>query len=178
MAEALTGWKLEEALGQPVQSVFQIINEQTRQPAQDLVARVLSEKRVVALANHTALVTKTGIEVPIEDSAAPIMDSEGKMAGVVLAFHDVSEKRRAQEALLQSREELERLVQERTGKLQEAVGELEHFSYTITHDMRAPLRAMRGYSDMLLGGSAASDPSQKVLLRTDRFRHRTDGSAS
>ena len=60
-------------------SVFRIINEKTHAPAEDLVARVLNEKRVVGLANDTALVTKDGREVPIEDSAAPIMDAAGNV---------------------------------------------------------------------------------------------------
>ena len=95
----LTGWQSEEALGQPIRSVFRIINEKTREPAEDLVARVLHEERVVALANDTALVTRDGREVPIEDSAAPIRDSAGNAIGVVLVFHDVTERRRAQAAL-------------------------------------------------------------------------------
>jgi PAS domain S-box-containing protein len=69
-AVTLTGWQPEEALGKPITRVFQIINENTHQPADDLVARVLTEKRVVDLANDTALVTQDGREVPIEDSAA------------------------------------------------------------------------------------------------------------
>jgi len=107
VAITLTGWQLEETLGQPIQGVFRIINEKTHAPAEDLVARVLTEKRVVDLANDTALVTKDGRQVPIEDSAAPILDSAGNVIGVVLVFHDVTEKRRAQARL---REALERAV--------------------------------------------------------------------
>ena len=58
VAAALTGWQPEEALGQPIQSVFRIINEKTRAPAEDIVGRVLREGHVVALANDTALVTE------------------------------------------------------------------------------------------------------------------------
>ena len=104
VAVTLTGWQLEETLGQPIQDVFRIINEKTHAPAEDLVARVLNEKRVVGLANDTALVTKDGREVPIEDSAAPIKDSAGNVIGVVLVFHDVTEKRRAQAALIEAHE--------------------------------------------------------------------------
>jgi PAS domain S-box-containing protein len=104
VAVTLTGWQLEETLGQPIQGVFRIINEKTHQPAEDLVARVLNEKRVVALANDTALVTKDGREVPIEDSAAPILDAAGNVTGVVLVSHDVTEKRRAQTALREAHE--------------------------------------------------------------------------
>ena len=104
VAVTLTGWQLEETLGQSIQDVFRIINEKTHAPAEDLVARVLSEKRVVGLANDTALVTKDGREVPIEDSAAPILDASGNVTGVVLVFHDVTEKRRAQAALREAHE--------------------------------------------------------------------------
>jgi PAS domain S-box-containing protein len=107
VAGMLTGWQIEETVGQPIQSVFRIINEKTHAPAEDLVARVLNENRVVGLANDTVLVTKDGREVPIEDSAAPILDSAGNVIGVVLVFHDVTEKRHAQAAL---REALERAV--------------------------------------------------------------------
>ncbi len=99
VAETLTGWQSEEALNQPVNSVFRIINEKTHEPAVDLVAQVLSRKCVVGLANDTALVTKDNREIPIEDSAAPILDSTGNIIGVVLVFHDVTQKRHAQAAL-------------------------------------------------------------------------------
>jgi PAS domain S-box-containing protein len=104
VAVTLTGWQLEETLGEPIQEVFRIINEKTHMPAEDLVARVLSEKRAVALANDTALVTRDGREVPIEDSAAPILDATGNVTGAVLVFHDVTVKRRAQAALRESEE--------------------------------------------------------------------------
>jgi len=104
VAALLAGWSPEEALGQPIQRVFNIISEVTRQPAADLVARVLSERRPVALANRTALFAKDGREVPIEDSAAPILDDAGNLAGVVIVFHDVTQKRRAQEAMRESQE--------------------------------------------------------------------------
>ena len=117
VAESLTGWKTEEAPGQPIQEVFRIVNEQTGQPLEDPVARVLREGRAVALANHTALVTRDGRTVPIEDSAAPILDAAGQVIGAVLVFHDVTEKRRAEEALRRSHDELEKCVEVRTVEL-------------------------------------------------------------
>ena len=109
VAAELTGWPEEQALGQPVQDVFQIINEQTRELAEDIVGRVLREGRVVSLANHTALVTRDGREIPIEDSAAPIRDGAGEVAGAVLVFHDVTGTRRAQQALRESESRLRTL---------------------------------------------------------------------
>ncbi len=99
VAEAVTGWPMAEALGLPMPTVLRLINEQTREPYEPPCARVLKEGRPSALANHTALIARDGREVPIEDSAAPILDASGKVTGAVLVFHDVTEKRRAQEAL-------------------------------------------------------------------------------
>ena len=87
--------------------MFRIVNEQTREPAEDIVARVLREGRAVDLANHAALVTRDGREIPIEDSAAPIRDAGGTVSGVVLVFHDVTEKRRAQETIARERANLQ-----------------------------------------------------------------------
>ncbi len=99
VAESLTGWKTDEAIGEPISSVFRIINEQTGRPAEAPVARVLKEGRTVPLANHTAIVTKDGRTVPIEDSAAPILDAAEEVIGAVLVFHDVTDSRRARQAL-------------------------------------------------------------------------------
>ncbi|MGA3113692.1 MAG: PAS domain S-box protein [Syntrophobacteraceae bacterium] len=106
VAEKLTGWEPGAALDQPIQNVFRVINEQNRQPADNVVERVLREGNIVSLANHTALITRDGREIPIEDSAAPIRDKEGGVAGVVLVFHDVTERRRVREALRESEERL------------------------------------------------------------------------
>ncbi|MBI5545393.1 MAG: PocR ligand-binding domain-containing protein [Deltaproteobacteria bacterium] len=108
VAEALTGWRTEEALGQPIATVLRLVNEQTGEPGADIAEQVLREGRVVALANHTALVTRDGREVPIEDSAAPIADLLGKVAGAVIVFHDVTERRHATEQLKQSEARLSR----------------------------------------------------------------------
>jgi PAS domain S-box-containing protein len=105
VAESLSGWKSEDALRQPVLSVFRVVNEQTGSPLEEPVGRVLRDRRTVALANHAALIHKDGHAVPIEDSAAPIMDAAGRMIGVVLVFHEVTQKRRVEEALQRSEEQ-------------------------------------------------------------------------
>ncbi|HET8668237.1 MAG TPA: PocR ligand-binding domain-containing protein [Terriglobales bacterium] len=102
VAEELSGWGTEQALGKPIQEIFKIVSEHSGEPATDIVGQVLREGRVVELANSTALVKKNGGLVPIEDSAAPIRDAKGNITGVVVVFHDVTEKRRAQEALRES----------------------------------------------------------------------------
>jgi PAS domain S-box-containing protein len=125
VAESLTGWPAADAVGQPLTSVFRIINEQTGRPLEEPVTRALRERRVVALANHAALVTKDGRTVPIEDSAAPILDAAGQVIGAVLVFHDVTEKRRAVEALRKAHDDLEKRVHERTSELSTAVQSLQ-----------------------------------------------------
>ena len=96
VAERLTGWALDEARGRPLTDVFRIVNEHTRQPAENPVARVLHEGAVVGLANHTALLARDGREVPIADSGAPIRDPEGATTGVVLVFRDQTAERAAE----------------------------------------------------------------------------------
>ena len=125
VAESLTGWPADEAVGRPLTSVFRIINEQTGRPLEEPVTRALRESRVVELANHAAVVTKDGRTIPIEDSAAPILDASGQVIGAVLVFHDVTEKRRAEEALRKEHDELEKRVQERTSELSTAVQRLQ-----------------------------------------------------
>ncbi len=93
VAEALTGWTTAEAHGRYLSEVFHIVNEQTRQPAADPVARCLQEGKIVGLANHSVLISRHGQEYHIDDSAAPIRGREGQVLGVVLVFHDVSENR-------------------------------------------------------------------------------------
>jgi diguanylate cyclase (GGDEF)-like protein/PAS domain S-box-containing protein len=94
VAEILTGWKMEQAVGQPLINVFRIIEEGTRQPAANPVERCLQEKRIVGLPHHCILVSRDGREFSIDDTAAPIRNRKEELIGVVLVFHDVTEERR------------------------------------------------------------------------------------
>ncbi|MGF6773720.1 PAS domain S-box-containing protein [Paraburkholderia sp. GAS199] len=98
VAEALTGWSRDEALGRPLADVFRVINESTRAPAEDPVAAVLAAGTIVGLANHTVLLARDGREIAIDDSGSPIVDDRGQIGGVVLVFRDVTQRRRAEEA--------------------------------------------------------------------------------
>jgi PAS domain S-box-containing protein len=93
VAESLTGWSHNDALGQPLEQVFQIVNETSHQPVENPAMRALREGFVVGLANHTVLIKKDGTECPIDDSAAPIRDEEGHVSGCVLIFRDVTAQR-------------------------------------------------------------------------------------
>jgi PAS domain S-box-containing protein len=94
VAESLTGWSRREALGQPLERVFRIVNEQTHEDVESPAARALREGRPVGLTNHTVLIGKDDVERPIDDSAAPIQDDRGRVSGCVLIFRDISERRR------------------------------------------------------------------------------------
>lgn len=98
-SERLTGWKNAEASGRPLPEVFHIINEQTRQMVENPVEKVLRLGTVVGLANHTVLISKDGRKIPIDDSAAPIRQHDGRLFGVVLVFRDFTEQKRAEETL-------------------------------------------------------------------------------
>jgi len=106
VAGRLTGWG-EEAIGQPLERVFRIINEKTRAPVEHPVAKVLSRGVIVGLANHTVLIARDGTERPIDDSAAPIKSNDGTILGVVLIFRDVTAARRAARSLRESNERLQ-----------------------------------------------------------------------
>ena len=117
VAERLTGWPSAEAGGRPLQDVFPIINEESRQAVENPVARVLREGEIVGLGNHTVLVSRTGKEIPIGDSAAPIRDARDELMGVVLIFRDVTRERQAdreREARLRAEERLRVFVAAKT----------------------------------------------------------------
>ncbi len=107
IAESLTGWKGEEVLQKKLTEVFNIINRDTRQPAENPVTKVILKGTVVGLANHTRLIAKDGTEIPIDDSAAPIKDDQGNLIGVVLVFRDITEREKAEETLRHSKEQWE-----------------------------------------------------------------------
>jgi diguanylate cyclase (GGDEF)-like protein/PAS domain S-box-containing protein len=99
VAERLTGWRTTEALGLPAATILTFISDTTREPVESPVARCLQEGRAVDMADGVLLLRRDGTEVAIGDSAAPIRDRNGATTGVVLVFHDVTEKRRVSRKL-------------------------------------------------------------------------------
>lgn len=107
VAEMLTGWTTKEAVSQPLEQVFEIVNESSRQRVPNPVFRALAEGTIVGLANHTVLIAKDGTERPIDDSAAPIRAPSGEIMGCVLVFRDVSDRQQQERQLRDSRERLD-----------------------------------------------------------------------
>jgi len=106
VAQELTGWPEPAAIGKPIEEIFHIVNEDTYLKVENPVGRVIQEGVILGLANHTLLINRMGQEITIDDSAAPIRDTNGQIIGVVLVFRDQTEERRTQKALRESRNRL------------------------------------------------------------------------
>jgi PAS domain S-box-containing protein len=95
VAEQLTGWPAADARGKPIWEVFRVIDEATRKPIDDPALKALRERVTTRLESGALLVTRAGKEVPVEDSGAPLLGFDGSLAGAVLIFRDVTERRKA-----------------------------------------------------------------------------------
>jgi PAS domain S-box-containing protein len=148
-AERLTGWETAEAAGKRLERIFNIVHEDTRQSVDNPASSALRDGVVVGLAHRTLLVGRDGVERPIDDIAAPIRDSQGKVAGVVLVFRDVTEDRAATN-------ELRKLASE----LSEADRRKNEFLAMLAHEIRNPLAAIRNSAAVLK--LAGRDPQAAV----------------
>nr|WP_320011063.1 PAS domain S-box protein [uncultured Desulfobulbus sp.] len=108
VAELLTGWSSKEAMDRTVDDVFHLVHSKTGEPRESAVHEVLRTGKVVGFANHLCLLTASGEEYPIAESAAPISDEQGQMTGAVLVFRDQTEERKAEARILRTTNLLER----------------------------------------------------------------------
>lgn len=104
VAEELTGWDEKSAYGKNLEEVFKIINEDSREKVENPVEKVLREGMIVGLANHTLLISKSGKEIPIADSGAPIKNENNNIVGVVLVFRDQTQERESFNKIKESEE--------------------------------------------------------------------------
>jgi len=110
VAEKLTGWKNKDALMQPLETIFSIVDAETREPIESRVSKVISGGEITYLSNYTTLISKNGKEIQIADSAAPIR-SGGEILGLVLVFNDVTEKYQMRESLALKEQEQREILQ-------------------------------------------------------------------
>jgi signal transduction histidine kinase len=151
-------------------------------PDQLPLQRAVAESREIK-PSEFEVVLPSGRRKFVEASGAPIFDSEGDVIAGVAVTVDISERKRVQDALREAHAQLaekalqlEELVEQRTAKLTETIGELEAFSYSIAHDLRAPLRSLQGFSDILLAEYAdkLDEGAQEHLQRIVKSAARMD----
>ena len=154
VGESLTGWSHKDALGQPLERVFQIVNEVTLQPVESPATRALREGVVVGLANHTVLIKKDGKKCPIDDSAAPIRDEQGHVSGCVLIFRDVTAQR------LIEREKADQLL---TARLLASIVESSNDAI-ISKSLEGIIQSWNAAAERLFGYSAEQAIGRHISL--------------
>lgn len=154
VAESLTGWPRQQALGQPLERVFNIVNEVTRERVENPATRALREGVIVGLANHTVLINKDGSEFPIDDSAAPICNEQGHVSGCVLIFRDVTAQRLAE------RDKADKLI---TARLLAAIVESSNDAI-ISKSLDGIIQSWNAAAERLFGFTAEEAMGQHISL--------------
>ena len=161
VAQELTGWD-DDAAGKSIREVFHIVNEETgTAPAENPVERVIRSGRTAALANHTVLIARDGTRRPVDDTAAPIRDGEGRFVGVVLVFRDITERRRLEDEL---RRRSEDLIDRDRRK--------DEFLAMLAHELRNPLAPIRNGLQVV----RLQLPDDPVIRRTGEMMERQLGN--
>ena len=144
VARELTGWSQSDASGQPLEKVFHIVNEATRETVETPVAKVMRLNRIVGRANHTMLIRKDGTELNIADSGAPIRDKKGETIGIVLVFRDITMERKTQDALIAN----------------EKLAVAGRLAATIAHEIHNPLDSVCNLLYLMRNGATKEESSQ------------------
>jgi len=143
IAEILTGWKEKDAISQPIDKIFKIVEEETEKEIENPVQRVIRDGLIVGLANHTILISKDGARIPIADSGAPIFNEVGEIDGVVLVFRDQVEERKNRELIEESKRQLLMLMSNLQGMVYRCTND---FDWTMEFVSKGCLE-LTGYSD-------------------------------
>jgi PAS domain S-box-containing protein len=144
VAKELTGWSQAEAGGQPLEKVFHIVNEVSRETVENPVAKVKRLKRLVGVANHTVLIRKDGTEMNIADSGAPIRDQKGETIGIVLVFRDITMERKTQDTLIAN----------------EKLAVAGRLAATIAHEIHNPLDSVSNLLYLMRNGASKEESIQ------------------
>lgn len=160
VASGLTGWKVDEAVGEPLSTVFQIFNADTKEAVETPFQKVMEKGQIVGLANHTILRARNGDEHQISDSGAPIRNSNGDITGVVLVCRDMTKEYQLEE-------------QFREAQKMEAVGKL---AGGVAHDFNNLIGAIMSATELLQFSIPAIDPKSQKFL--DMILGATDNAAN
>lgn len=176
-AEKLFGYSASEMSGS---SIRQIIPPECGTEEDMILLRLRAGQ---STHRQTVRVTKNGQRVPVSITCSPVKDADGNVIGGSKIARDITEQKETEEKLQEARRklllhaaDLEATVAERTAKLQDSVNELQSFSYSIAHDMRAPLRAMGNFAQLLLDEASsgdlppdAKDFCQRIIVGAERL---------
>jgi len=171
VAELLTGHTQASTVGAPVSTVFHIVNEHTRRPVTNPLARVLETGLFQGLANHTLLIAADGTERPIDDSAAPLRDAAGDVIGAVLVFRDVSQRRADEKRLQNAVDDAEAnwaIAEQRQQELQAALEVKTQFLAAVSHELRTPINAIVGWARMLHQRTIQPEKIDAAIASIDR----------
>jgi PAS domain S-box-containing protein len=146
VAQQLTGWSQADAHGKPLEDVFRIVSEGTRDPLENPVAKVRRLNQVVGVAGHTVLLRKDGTELDIADSASPILDQASDTIGIVLVLRDITMERKTQEALIAN----------------EKLAVAGRLAATIAHEIHNPLDSVSNLL-YLMRNSASEEESKQFM---------------
>jgi PAS domain S-box-containing protein len=154
VAERMTGWSTAEATGRPLTEIFNTLNAESRDPAENPVANYPAQGNTVGLARQTLLVARDGTEYGIENQAAPIRDGNGELIGNILVFRDVTEQRRLAAET------------DRVSKLQIELKTKDEFLSHVSHELRSPLTSIYSFSSIIADGLAGdTNPEQSEYLQ-------------
>jgi PAS domain S-box-containing protein len=162
VAETLTGWSLRDAAGLPLEDVFRIINEDSRQPVENPAVKVLRSGIIVGLANHSILVARDGRERPIDDCGSPIIDDHGAITGAVLVFRDITQRRQIDSALRRAQAEQ---IQARFEERERIARELHD---TLLQNFQGVLLRFQGGVNLLPGGPDLSRARDRLQGAVDQ----------
>ncbi len=144
VARELTGWTQPDAKGQPLENIFHIVNETTRERVETPVAKVKRLNKIVGMANHTILIRKDGTELSVADSGAPIRNKKGDTIGIVLVFRDITMERKTQDALIAN----------------EKLAVAGRLAATIAHEIHNPLDSVSNLLYLMRNGASPEESSQ------------------